>query len=199
MTGFLLGAVMVSVPWTMWTLALSVDGSANWRIGADAEQWTANELHLLGTSWHIEHNVPFPGNGYLNDVDHIACGPYGVLAVATKWTSSTVDLGANRLPKEVERAVKQAEANAGRVRGLLRRVADIDVIPLVVFWGQDVTPPPQHFRREGTVRIVAGRQGALWRPLLDTQHLDPEMVAQLSTRVHRWLIEREEEGMGMTV
>jgi len=54
MTGFLLGALMVSVPWTMWTLALSVDGSANWRIGADAEQWTAKQLQRLGSSWHVE-------------------------------------------------------------------------------------------------------------------------------------------------
>lgn len=197
--GFLLGAGMVSVSWMMWTLSLSVDGSAPWRIGADAEQWTANELHRLGASWQIEHNVPFPENGYVGDVDHIACGPYGVLAVETKWTRSTVDLGAKRLPKEVDRAVKQAEANAGRVRGLLRRVADVNVIPLVVFWGQEVKAPPELVRREGRVRIVAGKQGALWRPLLDRQHLDPEMVAQLSTRVHRWLIEREEEGIGVAV
>lgn len=57
MTGFLLGALMMSVPWTVWTFALSVDGSANWRIGADAEQWTGNELQRLGKSWHVEHNL----------------------------------------------------------------------------------------------------------------------------------------------
>lgn len=85
------------------------------------------------------------------------------------------------------------------MRGLLRRVADIDVIPLVVFWGQDVTPPPEPFRRAGTVRIVAGKHGALWRPLLDTQRLDAEMVAQLSARVHRWLVEQEDKLIGVAV
>lgn len=198
-TGFLLGAGLVSVPWIMWTLVLSVDGSASWRIGADAEQWTANELHRLGEAWEITHNVPFPGTRYLQDVDHVAIGPYGVLAVETKWTSATVDLGAKRLPKDIQNAVRQAEANAGRVRGLLSRVAEIDVIPLVVFWGRDVTPATEPVRREGTVRIVAGKQAELWRPRLDAERLEVEMVARLSARVRWWLVEQEEKTFGVVV
>lgn len=71
----------MSVPWALWTLALSMDGSVSWRIGADAERWTANALDRLGDSWQIEHNISFPENGHPLDVDHIAIGPYGVLAV----------------------------------------------------------------------------------------------------------------------
>jgi len=198
-TGFLLGAGLVSIPWALWTVALAVDGSASWRIGADAEQWTANELHRLGPSWRIEHNVPFPDNGYLHDVDHIAIGPYGVLAVETKWSTSAVDLGAKRLPKKVQEAIQSSEASAGRVRGLLRRIADIDVIPLVVYWGRDVTPPLDPVRREGSARIVAGKESARWRPLLDRQHLDDEMVARLSARVQSWLVGQEDKIIGGVV
>jgi hypothetical protein len=199
MTGFLLGAGLVSVAWALWTLALSIDGSMSWRIGADAEQWTARELHRLGTAWHIEHNVPFPENGYLHDVDHVAIGPYGVLAVETKWTSSSVDLGAKRLANNVQEAVRQSEANAGRLSGLLRRVIDVDVIPLVVFWGRDVVPAPEPVRREGKVRVVAGRQAALWLPRLEAERLDAETVAKLSARVHRWLTEQEQNSIGVVV
>jgi hypothetical protein len=198
-TGFLLGAGLASVPWALWTLALSVDGSVSWRVGADAERWTANELHRLGASWHIVHNVPFPEHGYPNDVDHIAIGPCGVLAVETKWTSASLDLGAKRLPKDVLDAVRQAEANAGRVRGLLRRVAEIDVIPLVVFWGRDVTAADEPVRSEGKVRIVAGAQAALWRPLLNAQRIDEEMVERLSARAQGWLADQEEKTIGAVV
>jgi hypothetical protein len=35
--GFLLGAAAVSVPWTLWTMTITVDGSWSWRVGAVAE------------------------------------------------------------------------------------------------------------------------------------------------------------------
>lgn len=199
LTGFLLGAALVSVPWTLWTLTLSIDGSANWRIGAEAEQWTARELHRLGASWHIQHGVPFPENGYPRDVDHVAIGSYGVLAVETKWTSGSVDLRTNRLPKVVQDAVRQAERNAGRVQALLSRVADINVIPLVVFWGRDVTAPAEPVRREGRVRIVAGSQAPLWRPLLAASRLDAQTVTRLSAKVDDWLVKQEERSVGVFV
>lgn len=199
LTGFLLGAGLASSAWGTWISVVSVDGSVNWRTGAVAEQWTANELHQLGASWQIEHDVPFPEDGYWLDVDHIAIGPHGVLAVETKWTSDSADLTANRLSKQVQKALGQAEANAGRVRGLLRRVSDIDVIPLVVYWGPGVTPPTTPVRREGKVRIVAGSQAALWRPLLQAERLEPEMVAQLSARVQSWLVEQEQKTISVDV
>ncbi len=198
-TGFLLGAGVASVAWATWTMVVSADGSVSWRIGADAENWTAKELHRLGAAWHIEHDVPFAENGYIHDVDHVAIGPHGVLAVETKWTSASVDLGAKRLPKEVQDAARQAENNAGRLRGLLSRVSEIDVIPLVVFWGRDVTPPTETVRRQGSVRIVAGKQAELWRSRLNGQNLEAEMVERLSARVHGWLVEQEKNSFGADV
>lgn len=165
-------------------------------MGADAEQWTARALHALGPLWHIEHNVPFPERGYMRDVDHIAVGPYGVLAVETKWTSATVDLGAKRLATQVEDAMRHAEDNAVRVRGLLHRVADVDVIPVVVFWGRDVKAPADHVRREGRVRIVAGREADDWGARLKSDRLDAKTVILLSNRVHGWLVEQEQMIIG---
>lgn len=199
LTGFMLGAGLISVPWAMWTVAVSVDGSANWRLGADGEQQTARELHRLGASWRIEHNVPFPEYGYSKDVDHVAVGPYGALAVETKRTSRSIDLGAKHLDDEVKKAIKQAEDNAGRVRGLLAKVDDVEVIPLVVFWGPDVKPGPDVVRREGTVRIVAGCQAAMWRQRLAAEHLDPEVVERLAVRVREWRIDQEGKTIGLAV
>lgn len=194
--GFMLGAGLASVPWALWTLALMGDGSVSWRIGADGERWTANELSHLGREWRVEHCVPFPENGYPLDVDHVAIGPHGVFVVETKRTTRSIDLGAKGLHKEVRKAVQQAEDNAGRVRGLLRRVAEVDVIPVVVYWGRDVTPPAEPVRREGRVWIVAGKQAELWRPELTEQNLDAEAVATLWERLHGWVVEQDGKSVG---
>ncbi|HET7488094.1 MAG TPA: nuclease-related domain-containing protein [Acidimicrobiales bacterium] len=199
LTGFSLGAALTCVAWGAWSLAISVDGSASWRIGADAEQWTASELHALGRLWVVEHDVPFPEDGYFVDVDHVAVGPFGVLVVETKWTSDVIDLGARRLAKRVEDAVQRAQDNAGRVRGLLRRVADVEVIPLVVFWGRDVKGPEDVVRRVGEVRVVAGGQGDRWRQRLSSERVDPQTVARLAERLQGWTAEQEDKLIGADV
>lgn len=199
-TPFLLGLVLGAFPCLVWGALTSADGSASWRIGAQAEQWTAEELEGLGPSWRIEHNVPFPGPSHVVDVDHVAVGPHGVLAMETKWTSHAVDLGARRLAPEVAKAIEQARANAGRVRGLLRRVnVATDVIPVVVYWGPKVTPPPISVRREDGVRLVAGRRGSEWRPLLSLDRLDEADIDRLASRVRDWRAEHEEIGVRVAV
>lgn len=199
-TPFVLGLGLGAFPCLVWIAVTSADGSATWRIGADAEAWTAEELRGLGSSWHIEHAVPFPEHGHPVDIDHVAVGPHGVLAVETKWTSHAVDLTAKRLAPEVEKAVRQAGDNAGRVSGLLRRVdPTTKVIPVVVYWGPNVIPPTTPVRREGDVRLVAGKQGAGWRPLLSLDRLDPGAIDQLAARVRDWRVQQERKTVGTAV
>lgn len=173
-TGFILGVGSASVPWAVWLAITSSDGSASWRIGVLGEEWTAHELAKLGKEWEVVHNVPFTvGQDRTVDVDHVAVGPYGVLIVESKWTGSPTDLSAPALPRAAQDAIKQAKQNAGRVTALLRsKVGPVDdVIPVVVYWGPQVTPPTDSKRTEDGVRIVSGADAASWRPLLSSHRL----------------------------
>jgi len=123
-----------------------------------------------------------------------------VLAVETKWTSHALDLGAKRLPPEVKKAMQQAQSNAGRVKGLLGRVkTGTDVIPVVVFWGPNVTPPATPVRREGDVRLIAGGHGSEWCSLLSLERLDVGDIGRLVSRVRAWRIEQERSTVGVGV
>jgi hypothetical protein len=199
-TPFVIGLGLGALPCLAWIAVTSADGSVSWRIGAQAEQWTAAELDALGPSWLVEHDVPFPERAFIANVDHVAVGPHGVLAVETKWTSHEVDLGAPALAPEVERSIRQARAGAGRVRGLIRRIDHgAEVIPVVVYWGPHVIAPASPFRRVDDVRIVAGGHGAEWRPRLSEARLDSDAIDKLATRVRDWRVTQESKTVGFAV
>ena len=199
-TPFVIGLGLGALPCLVWIAVTSADGSASWRIGAQAEQWTAAELDALGPTWLVEHDVPFPERTFIANVDHVAIGPHGVLAVESKWTSHDVDLGAPALAPEVEKSIRQARAGAGRVRGLIRRVDDqAEVIPVVVYWGPNVIAPSSPFRRVDDVRLVAGGHGEEWRPRLSEARLDSDGIDRLATRVRDWRIKQENMTVGIAV
>lgn len=91
--GFQLGATAASCVWVIATLLRLGDGGQNLRIGAAAERFTAEELRKLGPGWQVVDAVEFDGF----DVDHVAIGPGGVLAVESKWTASPWDVDGDRL------------------------------------------------------------------------------------------------------
>lgn len=105
-TGFVMGVGVACVPFFLWTAITSVDGSWSWRVGADAERWTAEELARLGPAWQVEHHLVFTGKRqgkrWYSDVDHVAVGPPGVLAVSTKWTADEWDLEQPQLHRRVQ-------------------------------------------------------------------------------------------------
>ena len=199
-TPFVLGLGLGVLPCVLWIAVTSADGSATWRIGAQAEQWTADELAALGPAWRVEHDVPFPDRTYIVDVDHVAIGPHGVLAVETRWTSHELDLGARCLAPELANAIGRAQASAGRVSGLIRRVnVWVDVIPVVGYCGPHVIPPTEPVRVVDGVRVVAGKQGDDWRPRLSETRLDVGEIDQLTVRVRDWRIKQENKTVGIAV
>jgi hypothetical protein len=199
-TPFFIGAVIASFPCLAWIAVTSADGSATWRIGAEAEVWTAEALRGLGPDWRIEHAVPFPERNYVVDVDHVAIGPYGVLVVETKWTGQAFDLSQKRLAPQVTQAMEQVDDNANRVRALLRRVnSGVPIIPVVVYWGPNVIPPSTPVRREGDIRLVAGKQGDDWRVLLSRDRMNRDVIDRLVDRVQGWRVEQEQHAIGGAV
>ena len=89
---FILGYLIATFLCAVLYIAIVFTGAANYLTGALAERWTKNEFAVLRSAWRIFANVPFSvGFGersYEVDVDHIVVGPYGVLVIETKFSSS---------------------------------------------------------------------------------------------------------------
>ena len=122
-------------------------------------------------------------------------GPYGVLVLETKFSSSPLDLGADQLEKRVSEAKVQVEDNVGRVRALLHQIApDVPIRPLLVFWGRLVKSPSSSIRRvEGRaedVRIVHGGKAKEWRPkLTEKTILSSDTIERVSAQIETYISE----------
>lgn len=168
---FVIGAVLASVPWTVWSAVTQADGSWAWRTGAEAERWTAAALRHLGRDWHFHYNVVFYGGkiehkSWVSDIDCVAIGPGGVFCVSTKWTSDRWDLD-NPEDDWLVAAAAQAARNAGRLAGPARQaVPEAELTPVVVCWGPQLGPVKEvvsKVRAQGTEAwVVYGPQSKQW-------------------------------------
>ena len=194
---FILGFLIATFLCVVLYSTIVFTGAANYLTGALAERWTKKEFAALGSTWRIFSNVPFSvgfGNrSYEVDVDHIVVGPYGVLVIETKYSSSPLDLGADQIEGRIGDAMVQVEDNSGRVRALLRQVApDVPIRPVVVFWGRLVKSSEASIRRvegrEETVRIVRGNDAKKWRPrLTEKEILSPDTVERVSSKIDTYV------------
>jgi hypothetical protein len=136
-------------------------------LGAAAERRTAEILNRLGPKWRFRYNVvfydgPIDNKRWVSDIDCVATGPSGILAVSTKWTSDDWDLADPSdewLRAAARVAVNNAKRLAGPIRHVLRRPPPI--IPMVVCWGPQIEPIPTAVSRirlpdhdYGDVRVV---------------------------------------------
>jgi hypothetical protein len=202
--GFLLGAAVACVPWTVWMVATEVDGSWSWRIGAMAERHTSEALARLGKGWRFQYNMVFYGGTieqktWISDIDCVATGPAGILAVSTKWTSDRWDL-ADPSDEWLLAAARVAARNAARLAGPVRQVLPVPPItPVVVCWGPQLEPIPaaaSHLRLPGQdfgdILIVNGDQAGEWLPLLTEERLDPDTISRVDEVVARWISDYED-------
>jgi len=187
---FLAGALFGGVVVAGWHMAAAATGATYWFTGSEAEQWTGKELERLGPGWRVLHGIPLTAGSdayqYEVDVDHIAVGPTGVLVVETKYHSSALDLGAERLEFQLKRDAEQANRNAQRVRNLLRDVVPVaPVMPVLVYWGRLVASPVGDVRRLGPVQVVHGRKAKQWIPVVidRPQELDSDLIESIVARL----------------
>jgi len=194
---FFLGFILATFFCMVLYVAIVFTGAVNYLTGAMAENWTKKEFAALGSAWRVFPNVPFSvgfgDRAYVIDVDHIVVGPYGVLVLETKFSSSPLDLDRVELELRVSEAVVQVEDNAGRVRALLRKIdVDVPIRPVIIFWGRMVKSPEFAIRRiEGRdedVRILHGRDAKEWRSRLrEKQFLSSESAQQVSARIESYV------------
>lgn len=106
--------------------------------GRNAQRWTSRELKkVCGRGWHVIDGLPF--DRY--DVDHVLVGPGGVYAVETKYTDDVVDFTSLRGRSRAKSWTGQARRGARSVGALLLELG-VDVYPVVVAWGNEVSHTP---------------------------------------------------------
>lgn len=122
-------------------------------------------MHALRQNgWYVADDVALPHV----EVDHVAVGPAGVLAVQVMFTDR---------PDERGKAAVRARIGAAELRKLLaRRELHVDVVPAVLAFGPGLTEEPGGVKVVDSVAILFGDQAAAWigelsrRQLLD-QHV----------------------------
>lgn len=172
---FSLGALVVGVIAFFCYLGAAYSGAVWYFVGSSAEKWTREEFKKSGADWQLVPNLPFlipsRSGDYETDVDLVAVGRGGILAVEIKFSSSRAPI--SRAPNDV----RQSRSGARRVRDLLQSDGvNISVEPVLVYWGSGPASSGNGSpaKRLGDVRIIHGSDLALW---LDETHsheiLDP--------------------------
>lgn len=178
--GFFIGFWVAVVCGGMLVIGLVGSGSLNLFLGAQGEDATASEFtskKRRRQGWRIVHGL------VLNDVelDHIAVGPGGVLAIESKWRSSSWRSTADVEPA----AVDQTRRNAQRVRSLIRSrefgFVTIDVHPVLILWGPGA-PADAPNEIEGVHVFTNGNLNEL-HSWLDTPRLDRNTAADIAERL----------------
>ena len=173
--GFVLGVGVSASFLILLGLVAVLAGGVNWITGGLAERESGKVLDNLGPQWRVAHNVAFtigrPPNTWPVDVDHLAVGPYGVLVVESKYSTSLLapeDIG----PRN--RDVRQVERNTALVRELLDASAvKVPLVPVLVYWGYRPKVPENPVLRVGDVRVVYGIDAERWLPRLAARTVSP--------------------------
>jgi hypothetical protein len=153
---FLAGLLVGLVPYFMSKFMAS-RGLTQRELGADAEEWTAQELARLDKRrWVVIHDVPLERS----NIDHVVIGPGCIYAVETKWTAR------DDHERFLNGAAGQAERQAEDLRQVLSEHGiDRDIIPMLIVWGPGIAGRlgPGMKRRRRRVQVAAGLHSDRWR------------------------------------
>lgn len=186
--GMAVGAGAVGLVWFAWEILRWLGQSAdNERKGAEGEVSTGQQLAALRRhGWRVIHDLERPG---FYNVDHVAIGPCGVLAIESKWTAKSwkiqeIKPGRPLLVGPPGNPIGNAKRGARWVRELLDGggFTDIQVLPVLVIWGLGAPQLPDGRILIEGVEVLEGRRGRHWRRYLrrlDTR-LDSETVREVA-------------------
>jgi Nuclease-related domain len=110
-------------------------------IGAKGERMVGNKLDrwTAAAGWHVLHAVPVGERGA--DIDHVVIGPFGVVTVNTKATSTTVWVGeaGMKVGHTTVDYLPKSRAEGRRAAELLSAAAGwpVPVQPTIVFVGAE--------------------------------------------------------------
>ena len=132
-------AERAAAPTTTTTTVVPVDGEERQVIHA-----------LRDRGWYVADDVLLPHV----EVDHVAIGPAGVLAVQVQWTNE---------PDTRGRPAARARIAAHQLRkALAARELAVDVVPAILTFGPGLTPQPGGVRVVDAVAMLNGYQADEW-------------------------------------
>jgi hypothetical protein len=116
---------------------------------------------LRHEGWYVADDIVLPHV----DVDHIAIGPAGVLAIQTQWTDR---------PDARGKPAARARIAAHQLRQALAvRELDVEVVPAVLTFGPGLTDEPGGVRVVDAVAMLNGYQSDEWVAQLTSRTLLP--------------------------
>jgi hypothetical protein len=147
------GAVLLAI--AIWAIATSgakgsgvADGPAPVRVEDGDERSVIHALRDRG--WYVADDVLLPHV----DVDHVAVGPAGVLAVQVQWTNQ---------PDTRGRPAARARIAAHQLRkALAAKELHVDVVPAILTFGPGLTEMPGGVRVVDAVAMLNGYQADEW-------------------------------------
>lgn len=169
--GFWLGVVVSSAVWMLVVAVREESGTSRLEDGATGEELTATRFlrRLERRGWKAIHDIEFDRF----NVDHVAVGPGGVLAVESKKTRGDWDISLDPPDPYLAQAIDQARSGSDKIRKLLRTdIGDVDVTPVLVCWGSGVVSVDGGHAWRGEVLVVVGRQASQAVAPLSRSHLD---------------------------
>lgn len=157
----------------------------------DAEARTSKALERLDPeAWRIFDDLQFSGF----DVDHVAIGPGGLLAIESRWAPTRWTLNDNAIDGAVGRPLHQAQRNATWIRKVLRnKGVQIPVVPVLVIWGPGAPELSRGSRRCGDVVVLNGAQDDEWRADLSAGRLSGQILDDASAAVEAFIADRNKQ------
>jgi hypothetical protein len=157
---------------------------------AEAERQSSRALQRLTHSgWRVVHDVPF---GPMN-IDHVAIGPRGVVAVESASISSPYPVDEDG-GDALEAALRHAKRGARRIRLLLKSQGmDAAVAPALALWGRGSASLAT--QTVDGVSMLVGRDSKQWSDQLPStgETFDPHEVAEMEAILGRFVEMRLEQ------
>lgn len=178
---YVVGSVLASAGWWIYTMMLETGGLVSKRMGVAAEEWTASELRSLRKrGWRVVNHVMIQRA----DVDHALLGPGGFIALETKfrsdWPSAERNLGT--MAWQAKRSARDLQARLGTWKPAVR--------PVVVMWGPDVR---RHFAETFEHEEVTFCPGHLLREFIKSMPdtIGADDVAKAFTHLDEYVKKRD--------
>jgi len=146
-------------------------------MGVNGEAWTAEALRKLSRDgWRLVNGLKLNNRV---DIDHVAIGPGGVLAVESKWSSNPWPLngyGPKFMEGQLKNAAQRAQEAASDLRGWFSD--PIPVTSVAVFWSGAVRHGSGWTTwRDGHTVLVHGPDLQQWLSQeLPRERVEPERI-----------------------
>jgi hypothetical protein len=189
--GFLDGFIVATWMATVFVIAAVSSGSWPKLWGAAGETFTADEFartRRRKQGWRIFHGLRIGGI----DIDHIAVGPGGILAIESKFVSSgRWRLTETGIAGAIKDPLMQARISRQKADAFLRVSTTggqlpVDVLAVLVVWGPGCPSiPGGHAEVEG-VHVFSGEDQRAWRRWLDIDRVRPQLVERAAESLQRF-------------